>query len=65
MSIQLNDLRNVLARAREIGFDAPVTQMFGRRYSDGIAHGLGDLDQSALFIELASRNGMSGVQDLL
>ncbi len=65
MSIQLNDLRNVLATAKEIGFDAPVTQLFERLYSDGIEHGLGDLDQSALFIELASRNGMSGVKDLL
>lgn len=65
MSIQHNDLRNVLATAKEIGFDAPVTEMFEKLYRDGIEHGLGDLDQSALFVELASRNGINGVKDLL
>jgi len=65
MLIQLNDLRNVLATAKEIGFDAPVTEMFEKLYSDGMEHGLGDLDHSALFVELASRNGINGVKDLL
>ena len=59
MSVQLKDLRNALATADEIGFDAPVTQLFEKLYSDGIEHGLTDLDHAALFVELASRNGMS------
>lgn len=59
MSIQLKDMRNALATAGEIGFDAPITALFEQLYADGIEHGLADLDQSGLFVELASRNGMS------
>ena len=58
MSIQLNDMRNALATANEIGFIAPVTALFEKLYAEGIEHGLGDLDHSGLFVELASRNGM-------
>lgn len=58
MSVQLKDLRNALATAADIGFDAPVTRLFEKLYSDGIEHGLTDLDHAALFVELASRNGM-------
>lgn len=58
MAVQLKDLRNALATANEIGFDAPVTRLFERLYSDGVDHGLGDLDHAGLFVELASRNGM-------
>lgn len=59
MSVQLNDLRNALSTADEIGFDAPVTKLFEKLYSESIEHGLTDLDHAGLFIELASRNGMS------
>ncbi|RYX95209.1 MAG: NAD(P)-dependent oxidoreductase [Comamonadaceae bacterium] len=59
MSIQLKDMRNALATAGEIGFDAPITALFEQLYADGVEHGLTDLDQSGLFVELASRNGMS------
>ena len=65
MSTPLKDLRNVLAPAGEIGFDATVSKMIERLCNAGIEHDLGDLDQSALFVELASLNGMSGVKDLL
>ena len=58
MSIQLKDMRNALATADEIGFAAPVTALFEKLYAEGIEHGLGDLDHSGLFVELASRNGM-------
>ncbi len=58
MSIQLKDLRNALATADEIGFDAPLTRQFEKLYQEGIEHGLRDLDQAGLFVELASRNGM-------
>lgn len=59
LSIQLNDMRNALATAQEIGFDAPVTTLFERLYAEGVEHGLGDMDHSGLFVELASRNGMA------
>lgn len=59
MDIQLKDLRNALATAQEIGFEAPITTLFEKLYADGVEHGLSDLDQSGLFVELASRNGMS------
>ena len=58
MSIQLKDMRNALATADEIGFTAPVTALFEKLYAESIEHGLGDLDHSGLFVELASRNGI-------
>lgn len=58
MAVQLKDMRNALATAHEIGFDAPVTALFEALYADGVEHGLGELDHSGLFVELASRNAM-------
>ncbi len=58
MSVQLKDMRNALATAEEIGFQAPITRLFEELYADGIAHGLTDLDHAGLFVELARRNGM-------
>ncbi|TNF58804.1 MAG: NAD(P)-dependent oxidoreductase [Burkholderiales bacterium] len=59
VSVQLKDMRNALATAAEVGFDAPITALFERLYADAAGHGLADLDHSALFVELASRNGMN------
>jgi 2-hydroxy-3-oxopropionate reductase len=59
MSVQLKDLRNALSTASEVGFDAPITALFEQLYAQGVDHGLADLDQAGLFVELASRNGMS------
>jgi 2-hydroxy-3-oxopropionate reductase len=59
MSVQLKDLRNALSTANEIGYDAPITALFEQLYAQGIDHGLADLDHAGLFVELASRNGMS------
>lgn len=58
IAVQLKDMRNALATAEEIGFDAPVTALFERLYADAAGHGLTDLDHSGLFVELASRNGL-------
>lgn len=58
MSVQLKDMRNALATAEELGFEAPITQMLEALYASGIEHGLTDLDHSGLFVELARRNGM-------
>ena len=59
MSVQLKDLRNALQTAEEIGLNAPVTALLEQLYAQAIEHGLRDLDQSALFKELARRNGMA------
>jgi 2-hydroxy-3-oxopropionate reductase len=59
MTVQLKDLRNALSTAREIGFDAPITTLFEQLYSQGIKHGLADLDHAGLFVELAKRNNMA------
>jgi 3-hydroxyisobutyrate dehydrogenase-like beta-hydroxyacid dehydrogenase len=58
MTVQLKDLRNALATAEEVGFDAPVTALIEGLYAESVDHGLADLDQAGLFVELASRNGM-------
>lgn len=58
IAIQLKDMRNALATAEEIGFEAPVTRLFQQLYADAADHGLQDLDHSGLFVELASRNGL-------
>lgn len=59
VAVQLKDMRNALATAAEIGFDAPITSLFEQLYAQSVDHGLADLDHSALFVELASRNGMA------
>ncbi|MEX8191216.1 NAD(P)-dependent oxidoreductase [Comamonas guangdongensis] len=56
MTVQLKDMRNAMATAGEIGFDAPITALLGQLYADGVEHGLGDLDQAGLFVELQRRN---------
>ncbi|MDO5087733.1 MAG: NAD(P)-dependent oxidoreductase [Comamonadaceae bacterium] len=58
MTVQLKDMRNALATAARMGFDAPVTAALETLYAQGVAHGDGDLDHSGLFVELARRNGM-------
>jgi 2-hydroxy-3-oxopropionate reductase len=58
MAVQLKDMRNALATAEEIGFEAPISSLFEKLYADGVDHGLADLDHAGLFVELASRNGM-------
>jgi 2-hydroxy-3-oxopropionate reductase len=59
MSVQRKDLRNALQTAQETGFNAPVTQLLEQLYTEAIDQGFIDLDQSALFVELARRNGMA------
>ncbi len=59
MTVQLKDMRNALTTAEEIGFEAPVTALFEQLFAQAVEHGLADLDHSALFVELASRNGMA------
>jgi 2-hydroxy-3-oxopropionate reductase len=57
LSVQLKDMRNALATAQEIGFDAPITQLFEASTPQETSTAWG-LDHSGLFVELASRNAM-------
>ncbi len=59
MTVQLKDMRNALATAAELGFDAPITQHFEQLFAQAVDHGLADLDHSGLFVELARRNGLA------
>jgi 2-hydroxy-3-oxopropionate reductase len=59
VTVQLKDMRNAMATAQETGFEAPITTLFAQLFEQATEHGLGDLDHSALFVELASRNGMA------
>jgi 3-hydroxyisobutyrate dehydrogenase-like beta-hydroxyacid dehydrogenase len=58
LAIQLKDLRNALDNASETGMQIPITTLFEQLYAQAAEHGLGELDHSALFVELAKRNGM-------
>ena len=58
MGVQLKDLDNALATAEQLGFEAPITDLLGTLYREGIENGLDGLDHSGLFVELARRNGM-------
>jgi 2-hydroxy-3-oxopropionate reductase len=59
MTVQRKDMRNALDTAASLGFEAPITELFERLYSEAIDHGLADLDHSGLFVELARRNDMA------
>ena len=59
ITVQLKDMRNALATAETLGFDAPITGLFEQLFAQAVDHGLGDMDHSALFVELARRNGMA------
>jgi 3-hydroxyisobutyrate dehydrogenase-like beta-hydroxyacid dehydrogenase len=59
LDIQLKDMRNALDTAQETSMDAPITTLFEKLYAQASEHGLGELDHSGLFVELASRNGMA------
>jgi 3-hydroxyisobutyrate dehydrogenase-like beta-hydroxyacid dehydrogenase len=59
LAIQLKDMRNALDTANETSMDAPITTLFEKLYAEAVDHGLGEVDHSGLFVELASRNGMT------
>lgn len=59
LAIQLKDLRNALDTANETSMHVPITTLFEKLYTQAAEHGLGELDHSGLFVELASRNGMN------
>jgi 2-hydroxy-3-oxopropionate reductase len=59
LAIQLKDMRNAIDTAQETGLEVPITALFETLYAQAAEHGLGELDHSGLFVELASRNGMT------
>lgn len=58
ITTQLKDMRNALATAQQLGFDAPITALFESLYAQASEHGFAALDHSGLFAELARRNAM-------
>ena len=59
ISVQLKDMRNAMATAQQLGFDAPITALLESLYASAGENGLGGMDQAAFFAELARRNGMA------
>jgi 2-hydroxy-3-oxopropionate reductase len=59
ITVQQKDMHNALITAQETGFEAPITHLFAQLFDAAVDHGLGTLDHSGLFVELASRNGMN------
>lgn len=58
LDVQLKDMRNAMTTAQSLGFEAPITGLFEQLFAQASDNGFGDLDHSALFVELARRNGM-------
>jgi 2-hydroxy-3-oxopropionate reductase len=54
---QLKDTRAARKVADTLGLDLPVLRLADTLFADLVAHGGGDLDHSALLIELRRRNG--------
>lgn len=58
LSVQLKDMRNAITTAKELGFQAPITEHLEKLYAKAMEHGFSDLDHSGLFAELALLNHM-------
>lgn len=56
---QIKDTAAAKALAAKLGLDLPMLDLADRLFNDLVDHGGGDLDHSALFLELARRNGRS------
>ena len=54
MRVQLKDMNNALTTAESL--DLPITSLVADMYLSAISHGNGDLDHSALWLELERRN---------
>lgn len=58
MTVQLKDLRNALVTGETQQADLPITALLAELYADAVQRGDADLDHSALWRELARRNGL-------
>ena len=52
---QVKDTTTALALGRSMGLDMPILQLVDRLFSDMVEHGDGDLDHSAIILELKRR----------
>jgi 3-hydroxyisobutyrate dehydrogenase-like beta-hydroxyacid dehydrogenase len=59
MTVQLKDLRNALASARDAGMAAPITGLLEQLFSEGVANGLAGHDHSAVFLALERRKPLT------
>jgi 3-hydroxyisobutyrate dehydrogenase-like beta-hydroxyacid dehydrogenase len=55
---QLKDLRTAMAFADSLDATLPVSKLTTDLYEDTVAHGDGDKDQSAVYLEIARLNGL-------
>lgn len=55
---QIKDTQAARAVAERLGLDLPALTLADRLFTDLVAHGGGDLDHSALLLELRRRNGL-------
>jgi 3-hydroxyisobutyrate dehydrogenase-like beta-hydroxyacid dehydrogenase len=55
---QIKDTSSAKALAHSLGLDLPLLDLADQLFSDLVAHGGGDLDHSALILELERRNGL-------
>jgi 3-hydroxyisobutyrate dehydrogenase-like beta-hydroxyacid dehydrogenase len=58
MSVHLKDMNNVLGTAQELKLQTPIAELVQQLFEAGCKAGDADLDHSALWRELARRNGM-------
>ena len=56
---QVKDQRAATALAESLNLELPVTNLVRRLYEDMMERGDGDLDHSAIYLELARRNGLT------
>ncbi|MBU4529515.1 MAG: NAD(P)-dependent oxidoreductase [Hoeflea sp.] len=55
---QIKDTGAARETATALGLDLPMLNLADRLFGDLVAHGGGDLDHSAVFLELSRRNGL-------
>ena len=55
---QVKDTSAARETATALGLDLPMLNLADRLFGDLVAHGGGDLDHSAVFLELSRRNGL-------
>jgi 3-hydroxyisobutyrate dehydrogenase-like beta-hydroxyacid dehydrogenase len=58
MSVHLKDMNNILSTAQELGMQTPIAGLLQQLFEAGCQAGDADLDHSALWRELARRNGV-------
>jgi 2-hydroxy-3-oxopropionate reductase len=55
---QLKDMRTITALAADLGLELPTATLIEQLYEQMCERGLGELDHSGLYVEIAARNGL-------